>query len=87
MASVRTLYIVCCQIFCVPTRGLQELSWGPGSFNRLMAYTTRANVNSVYRLCVENVSELKKRLLVVWYGMELIINRAVITSSPFHKVV
>jgi len=41
----------------------------------------------VYQLCVQNVDELKQCLLVVWYGMEHIIDSAVIMSDSFHKVV
>ena len=42
---------------------------------------------NVYQLWVQNVDELKKRLLVVWYDMELIVDSAVITSGSFQKVV
>jgi len=36
---------------------------------------------------LQNVNELKKRLLVAWYSMEHIIDSAVIMSDAFHKVV
>jgi len=45
------------------------------------------NLVSCYQLRVQNVNELKNRLLVVWYGMEVIVDSAVITSGAFHKVV
>ena len=38
-------------------------------------------------MCVQNVDELKKRMLVVWYCMEHVVDHAVITSIAFHKVV
>jgi len=53
----------------------------------LVAYTICGVINSMhtrYQLCVQNVNKLK-RLLDVRYGMEHIMDSAVITNGAFHK--
>jgi len=53
----------------------------------LVAYAICGIMNGMSTNCVQNVDELKKRLLVVWYSMKYMIDSALITGTAFHKVV